>query len=376
MNDFSGFADLFSSSSFDYLDTFRPQGFDTSDRYLALNSETTIQSSFDFDYGFGLINANAAVSMALGLASNFSPVPDPLVNSYGADLIDVPAVWAQGYTGRDVVVAVIDTGIDLNHPDLAGSFWRNPDEIAGDRLDNDNNGYVDDLTGYDFVSRDGNPIHTTSRELHGTHVAGIISANRNGVNAIDSNNQTYEVTGIAYDALIMPIRVLNSSGRGNSQAVASGIRYAVDNGADIINLSLGSPMISNLELEALRYAEQKGVVVVAAAGNNGYTAVVPEYPARLAATEDFGIAVGAVDRNQQVAQFSNPAGDQASYPFVVAPGVSILSTIPNGNYGILSGTSMAAPHVTGVVALMLQANPNLTPTQVKDILSQTAGAIA
>lgn len=383
MNDLNGFAQLFSPSLFDdlpYLHDVGARSFGSldsiSNQYISPNQDAASLRSFDFDYGFGLINANAAVSMALGLDHSFSNPPDPLINSYGPSLINVPAVWDQGYTGRDIIVAVIDTGIDLNHPDLAGSFWQNPREIPGDRLDNDNNGYIDDLYGYDFVSRDNNPRHTTSREQHGTHVAGIITANRNGADAIDSNNRTYEVTGIAYDALIMPIRVLNSSGRGTSQAVASGIRYAADNGAHIINLSLGSPMISNLELEAIRYAEQKGLVVVAASGNHGYTAVVPEYPARLAATADFGIAVGAVNRNNQVAQFSNPAGDQPSYPFVVAPGVSILSTIPNGNYALLSGTSMAAPHVSGVLALMLQANPSLTPRQIKDILSYTSTPIA
>jgi subtilisin family serine protease len=338
-----------------------------------LNPGFNVSSDFDGEYGFGLVDAAAAISLALGLKSPLADVADPLINSYGAALVSAPEAWIQGYTGKGVVVAVIDTGIDLNHVDLVNSFWRNSDEIAGDGVDNDRNGYIDDINGYDFASRDSNPINSSSREIHGTHVAGIITANRNGANATDRNNTRYEVTGIAYDAQIMAVRVLDSNGRGSAQSVAQGIRYAADNGADVINLSLGSPMTSGIELDALRYAEGKGVIVVSASGNSGYTSVLPDFPARLASTNDFGIAVGAVDRNKQVASFSNPAGElKSQYPFVVAPGVSILSTTPNNNYSFLSGTSMATPHVSGVIALMLEANPNLTPAQIKTIISQTA----
>ncbi len=332
-----------------------------------------ISSSFDSEFGYGLVDAGAAIAIALSLKSPLSDVSDPLINSYGASLVNAPEAWTLGYTGKGVVVAVIDTGIDLNHPDLATSFWQNLNEIPGDGKDNDNNGYVDDINGYDFASRDANPQNSSSREYHGTHVAGIITANRNGTNATDRSNIRYEVTGIAYDAQIMAVRVLNSAGRGTAQSVAQGIRYAADNGAKVINLSLGSPMTSGIEQDALRYAEEKGVVVVSASGNSGYTSVAPDYPARLAATSNFGIAVGAVNRNKQVAGFSNPAGTSVQqYPFVVAPGVSILSTTPNNSFSFLSGTSMATPHVAAVVALMLQANPNLTPAQVKKIISETA----
>jgi subtilisin family serine protease len=339
----------------------------------ALNPGFMVTSDFDTEFGFGLVDAAAAIGLALGLKTALADVSDPLINSYGASLVGAPEAWIKGYSGKGVVVAVIDTGIDLKHSDLVDSFWRNPNEIAGDGIDNDQNGYVDDLNGYDFAGRDSNPINSSSREIHGTHVAGIITANRNGANAADRSNKPYEVTGIAYDAEIMAIRVLDSSGRGSARSVAQGIRYAADNGANVINLSLGSAMTSGVELEALRYAEEKGVVIVSASGNSGFTAVAPDFPARLAATNDFGIAVGAIDQNKKVASFSNPAGElDQQYPFVVAPGVSILSTTPNSNYSFLSGTSMSTPHVSAVVALMLQANPKLTPNQVKQIISETA----
>ena len=135
---------------------------------------------------------------------------------------------------------MIDSGVQLNHPDLVDSIWENTDEILGDGIDNDGNGYVDDRFGWDFIGNDNNPTDSNS---HGTHVAGIIAAANNGSGA----------TGVAPDAQIMPIRVLGQSGAGSNRAVASGIYYAVDNGADIINLSLGGSFSSQIRT-ALQYA--------------------------------------------------------------------------------------------------------------------------
>ena len=145
---------------------------------------------------------------------------------WGLNSINAPEAWAAGFTGQGITVAVIDTGVQTNHPDLSHSIWVNTGEVPGDGIDNDRNGYVDDVNGWDFVSRDNSPQDGNG---HGTHVAGIIAAARNEVGG----------TGVAYASSIMPIRVLNNNGSGNTTDVARGIRYAVDNGADIVNLSLG-----------------------------------------------------------------------------------------------------------------------------------------
>ncbi|MFN6537120.1 MAG: S8 family peptidase [Nostoc sp. EkiNYC01] len=321
-----------------------------------ISTKNTANSSGNYNSttGYGLINAAAALAKVTG-QNTFADVPDLGGNNWGADLVKAPEVWAQGYTGKGVVVAVVDTGVDYNHEDLRNNIWTNAKEIAGNGIDDDGNGYVDDNYGWNFS---GNNNNTLDGNGHGTHVSGTIAG----------ENNNYGVTGIAYDAKIMPVKVLNDSGSGSYSSIAKGIRYAVDNGADVINLSLGGAY-SNRTLEsAINYASSKGVVVVMAAGNDGDSS--PDYPARYASKS--GIAVGAVDRNNNMADFSNRSGtSQISY--VTAPGVNVYSSVPNNQYDTYSGTSMAAPHVAGVVALMLSANPNLTDAQVRQIVTETAG---
>ena len=179
----------------------------------------------------------------------------------------------------------------------------------------------------------------------------------------------FGVTGIAYDAQIMPVKVLGDDGRGAFLSVANGIRYAVDNGANVLNLSLGGPVGSS-ELEAaVEYASSKGAIVVMAAGNDGDSTTMGHFSAVYAT--NWGLAVGAVDQYNQMASFSNRAGGE-EIAYVNAPGVSVYSTFLNNNYPSLSGTSMATPHVTGVVALMLSANGSLTDGQVRQIITGTA----
>jgi subtilisin len=315
------------------------------------NAFTT--QSYNSTNGYGLINAAAAVAKATN-QNTFADVPDLGGNNWGADLVKAPEVWAQGYTGKGVVVAVIDTGVDYNHEDLKNNIWTNTKEIAGNGIDDDGNGYIDDNYGWNFADKNNNTLDNNG---HGTHVSGTIAG----------ENNNYGVTGIAYDAKIMPVKVLNESGSGSYSSISKGIRYAVDNGANVINLSLGGTS-SNRTLEsAINYASSKGVIVVMAAGNDGESS--PDYPARYASKA--GIAVGAVDKNNNMADFSNRSGtNQISY--VTAPGVKVYSSVPNNQYATYSGTSMATPHVAGVVALMLSANPSLTDAQVRQIVAETS----
>jgi subtilisin family serine protease len=252
-------------------------------------------------------------------------------------------------------VAVVDTGVQIDHPDLRDAIWVNTDEVAGDGIDNDHNGYIDDRYGWDFASGDNNPADGNS---HGTHVAGVIAAAHDGAGA----------TGVAYAARILPVRVLDDSGSGSSTNVAQGIRYAVDNGADIINLSLGGGYSSDI-FAAISYAERQDVLVVAASGNE--SAATPGYPARHSSALKNVISVGAFNSGSQIASFSNRVGNSQAVQ-IDAPGVSIFSTLVNDRHGVLSGTSMAAPHVAGVAALILSANPLLSSAAL--IAALTRGA--
>ena len=317
----------------------------------------TPNGAFNRNYGYGLVNANAAVTRTLNRSALFPDVPNSLENNWGVDAINAPEVWNQNITGNGIVVAVIDTGVDYNHPDLDSNIWQNPGEIADNRIDDDRNGFIDDIRGWDFVYNDNYPIDLDIYG-HGTHIAGLIAAERND----------FGITGVAYNAKIMPVRVIDSFRDAYTDNVAAGIRYAADNGANVINLSLGNEFYpSQEENDAIEYANNKGSVVVIAAGNSGFSQ--PNYPARSA--DRWGIAVGSIDINGRMADTSNGAGS-TPLDYVVAPGVDIYSTTPYDTYDILTGTSMATPHVAGVAALVLNINPTLTPGQVEYILTTTA----
>ncbi|MEB3214910.1 MAG: S8 family peptidase [Nostocales cyanobacterium 94392] len=327
------------------------------DNNIQLNSQQNIYTSstqgYNSENGYGLANAAAAVAKIIG-EDTFANVPELGGKNWGADAVNAPEVWEQGYTGEGVVVAVLDTGVDYNHDDLKNNIWTNKGEIANNGKDDDGNGYIDDVYGWNF---DGNNNNTMDVDGHGTHVSGTIAGTKNDIG----------VTGIAYDAQIMPVKVLDDFGSGSTTAVADGIYYAVDNGADVINLSLGGSFPSFGIERAIQYANDKGVTVVMAAGNSG--GETPLYPASYA--DEYGIAVGAIDENKNMASFSNRAGTD-TLTYLTAPGVDIYSTLPNNKYDSYSGTSMATPHIAGVVALMLSANPNLTSKQIRQTLEETA----
>ena len=337
------------------------------------NNPSNLQG-FDSRFGFGLVNAAAAVAKAEGVPT-FPDVPDLGGDEWGRDLIKAPEVWAKGLTGDGIVVAVIDSGVDYNHPDLTGNIWSNAGETGVDALgrnkasngvDDDNNGFVDDFRGWDFVNNDNDPMDDNS---HGTHIAGLVAAKKDGVG----------ITGTAPTAKIMPLKILDSAGVGKIRDEINAINYAVANGAKIINVSLGGQQLNAQELDAIRAAEAQGAIVISAAGNDAR--LQPDYPARFA--NEVGIAVGAVSRNGLFADYSNQAGAEGINYFV-APGGDggradsgdVYSTVPLSQPGIpyryFAGTSMAVPQVAGVIALMLQANPSLTPADIKRILAETA----
>ncbi len=317
----------------------------------------TPNGAFNDNYGYGLVNANAAVTRTLNRSTLFPDVRNLSENNWGVDAINAPEVWVQNITGNGIVVAVVDTGVDYYHPDLDSNIWQNPGEIAENGIDDDRNGFIDDIRGWDFLYNDNYPMDLDLYG-HGTHIAGSIAAERND----------FGITGVAYNAKIMPVRVLNTFGEGELDNVAAGIRYAADNGANVINLSIGNEFYpSNLVNAAIEYANNKGSVVVIAAGNSGFSQ--PDYPARNA--DRWGIAAGSIDINGRMANTSNRAGS-TPLDYLVAPGVDIYSTTPYNNYESETGTSMAAPHVAGVAALVLSTNPTLTPAQVEYILTTTA----
>jgi subtilisin family serine protease len=315
--------------------------------------------------GYGLVDAAESVAKSLNVPT-FPNIADRSGVNWGVDLVKAPEVWARGYTGQGVTVAVIDSGVDITHPDLQGNIWVNSDEIAGDGIDNDGNGYIDDIHGWNFgIGQNNNnvmPGTTDPGQNHGTHVAGTIAAKNDGIG----------MTGVAPDAKIMAIRLGDVAGNNivNSGSLATAIRYAVDNGAKVINMSLGfsnSPALQS----ALAYAAANNVITISASGNEGN--LNPNAPARYAT--QYGLSVGAVNRNRVVPAFSNGSGLNRQLQHVVAPGVQVYSTLPGGSYGLNQGTSMAAPHVAGVAALMYGANPNLMPNQVRQLITSSADTV-
>ncbi len=327
-----------------------------------------VPNNYNRDAGHGLVDAAAAVAKAIG-SEPFPEVAPLSGTDWGLDAIGAPKVWQQEYTGKGVVVAVIDSGVDYTHPDIDDNLWFNESEIPGNGIDDDNNGFIDDWRGWDFLDDDNDPRDTDPLGGHGTHVAGIIAG----------ENNYFGVTGVAPDAKIMAIRSLGTFG-GEEDPITGGIRYAVDNGADVINLSLGSQGENPGISEAVRYANENGVVVVMASGNDGLSAISGSqrfsqkvYPAQLAS--EVGLAVGAVEKNKAIADFSNRAGSTPQN-YVVAPGKEVYSSLLSDRYEFSEGTSMAAPHIAGVAALILSANPNLNPAQVADLITSTANPFA
>lgn len=262
--------------------------------------------------------------------------------------IKAPAAWNVTTGSSSTVIAVIDGGVDLTHEDLRDKVWINPGEIPGNHRDDDGNGFVDDVHGWDFV--EDQPASVPHN--HATHVAGIAAAS--GDNGIG-------VAGVDWGAHIMSVRVLNSSGVGREEHIIRGIDYAVAAGADVINLSLVGRRSPAL-LAAVENAYAAGVVVVAAAGNSGLnTDFVDVYPVCAeAAGVNMVLGVGATDNDGEPASFSN----YGRCVDISAPGKRIVSSVVGNRYRAMSGTSMSSPFVAGVVGLYLALHPGASPADV------------
>lgn len=265
--------------------------------------------------------------------------------------IDGPEAWDITSDASDVLVGVIDTGVDRAHPDLAANMWTNPLEIAGNGVDDDNNGFIDDVNGWDFFDNDNDP---TDGGSHGTHCAGTIGAvGNNGIG----------VAGTAWNASLVGIRFLGPTGGTTSGAIES-VNYATTLGVDLTSNSWGGGGFSTLLQSAIENGGSAGILFVAAAGNEGVNNDTnPHYPSSYASATV--ISVAASDHNDLKASFSNYG--QVSVD-LAAPGVSTYSTVPNSGYGYKSGTSMATPHVSGAVALIRSLAPHLTNAELKQLL--------
>jgi subtilisin family serine protease len=283
---------------------------------------------YNVQNGYGDVSVSRAFETLLDI--EIPDVPELGGNLWGVDQVDAPAVWAAtGNTGMNITVAVIDTGVDLDHPEFAGRI----------------------VPGYDFVDDD---TVADDGHSHGTHVAGTIAGANDGEG----------ITGVSPDANIMPIRVLNNRGSGSLSDVIAGIRWAADNGADVINLSLGGGGYTQAMADAVQHASELGSVVVMAAGNSGGSS--PGFPAAHAVNH--GLAIGAVDQQHNMPRFSNRAGSTV-LDYVTAPGVDVYSAVPGGGYASYSGTSMATPHVAGVAALIKDQDPSISASAVEDLIT-------
>lgn len=274
--------------------------------------------------------------------------------------IDGPEAWQIETGSSDVIIAVIDTGVDYDHEDLADNIWNNTDEIPDNGVDDDGNGFIDDIRGWDFVNNDNDPDDDNG---HGTRCSGVAAA---------VTNNSIGIAGVSWNCQIMPIKGLNDQGGGYVDDLTNGIFYAVDNDADIISMSWGDYKLSNLFEDAFFYAYNQGVALVGGAGNDGTD--IKFYPA----SYDNVIAVAATDQNDHRAKEEYSWSSNYGYWVdVAAPGVDILSTNVGNSYAKAPGTSMACPFVSGLSALLLSKHDQCPyPAQmIRSVIRHTSDEI-
>ncbi len=318
-----------------------------------------------------------------------SPSDSAYSNQWYLQKIKAETAWDERRESPDITIAIIDSGVQTNHPDLKDNIWRNQREIPNNRKDDDGNGFIDDVNGWDFVNNvaDPNPKFTAGFTEDGIHHGTIVA----GVAAAAGNNAA-GVAGVTWRAKIMPLKALDDKGIGNTFRIIQAIDYAVNNGADIINLSFVGYGYSQSLAEAIERAYRAGVIVVAAAGNEesgGYGHSLDKlamYPACHDGDKNMVIGVASTDALDQKTNFSSYGSRCVD---IAAPGVSVYSTVvyaPNQQIdgqafdkyydGYWSGTSVSVPMVSGAVALLLQQNPGLKREQIVRTLLNNADDIA
>ena len=290
-----------------------------------------------------------------------SGVPnDPKWNKQWAlPKIDADKAWDSAVGSDTVIVAVIDTGIDYNHPDLQGNIWKNPGEIAGNKIDDDGNGYIDDVYGWDFCNKDNNPMDGDS---HGTHVAGTIAA---------ATNNGVSVAGVSWHASLAALKFLSDEGWGSTADAIDAVAYCAAMDFPISNNSWGGGGYSQAMKDVIAAAANKGHLFCAAAGNSATNNdKSPHYPSNYDLPSVLSVAASnSSDKLAWFSCFGHKTVDLA------APGEGILSLVPNGGTASYSGTSMATPHVAGAAALLLSINPDFGHQELKNSLMNTVDPI-
>ncbi len=280
-----------------------------------------------------------------GIRKSTIPNDKYFYNQWWVEDVKLDEVWSKNTDCSNIIVAVVDTGVDYNHIDLKSNIYKNPNEICGNGIDDDKNGFVDDCYGYDFANNDNDPMDDDS-ESHGTHVAGTIGAiGNNGIG----------IAGVCWKIKILPVKVLDKNGDGYFSDVADGIKYAVNMGADIINLSLETNYIDDEGLafleDAIKYAYEHNVIITSAAGNQSKNLDTNNvYPASFRKEFPNVIVTASLDKNGNLSTFTDYGYQTVD---VGIPGENIYSTMRNNTYGFQSGSSMANAITTGLVAQIL-----------------------
>lgn len=330
---------------------------DQSNIYLLTLADTDEQSVTD---AIDLLNNNPDVKYAepdyIVTAQDITPNDTYYSRLYGLKKISAPSAWSQFTGDSSVVVGIIDSGVDYTHPDLSSNIWTNPGEIPNDGIDNDGNGYIDDVHGWNFAEDTNDPMDDNG---HGTHCAGIIAA---------AGNNGIGVTGVTWGAQIAALKFLDADGSGTTSAAIEAINYANMMGIPITNNSWGGGGYS----QALHDAISESGLFITAAGNEGTNDdTYASYPASFTCSNI--ISVAATDRYDRLASFSCYGKTSVD---IAAPGVSIYSSVPGSSYEYMSGTSMATPYVTGAAVLLKEYDPSLSASEIKARILNSADKVS